>query len=142
AMGVRVGDSAVPSYPFARLGDDIVMGKALDNRAGCTVLIRVLEELFGAKDGENLPVNVVAVFSTFEEIGGRGAQAASYAVNPDIALVFEGTVAADVPGVPAARNPSQQGKGPAITLMDRTAHLPRALVRFIEKLAAESDIPC
>ncbi len=142
AMGIRVGDSAVPSYPFAQLNDDAVMGKALDNRAGCTVLVRLLEDLFGGNNQPNLPVNVVALFSTFEETGGRGAQAASYAIDPDIAMVFEGTVAADCPGVPAARNPSKQGKGPAITLMDRTAHLPRSLVRFIEGLAVMADIPC
>lgn len=140
-MGVCVGDSAVPSYPFARLGEDVVMGKALDDRAGCTVAIRTLEKLF-APGAPELPVQVVALFSTFEEVGGRGAQAASFELDPDIALVLEGTVAADCPGVPVARCPSRHGGGPALTLMDRTAHLPRRLVRHIEDLAREIDVPC
>jgi len=140
--GIRVGDSAVPSYPFMRMKGDVVMGKALDNRAGCTVLIRVLEELFGTGALQRPAVNIVALFSTFEETGGRGAQAAAYEINPDLALVFEGTVAADCPGVPAARCPSRQGSGPALTLMDRTAHLPRRLVRFLEDIAADNEIPC
>jgi len=138
-MGVRVGDSAVPSYPFAMTGGESVMSKALDDRAGCTVLIRALEEII---PGSNRPpFHIVALFSTFEEVGGRGAQAAAFGIKPDIALVLEGTVAADTPGVPAARCPSRQGAGPAITLMDRTAHLPRKLVRFCEDLAKEAEIP-
>ncbi len=141
-MGVKVGDSAVPSYPFHRLGDEVVMGKALDDRVGCAVLVRLLETLFDPVVQRKLSVQVVALFSTFEETGGRGAQAACYGIDPDLALVIEGTVAADCPGVPPARIPSRQGSGPAITLMDRTAHLPRKLVRFIEKLAAEAGIPC
>lgn len=143
AMGIRVGDSAVIPGNFTVMGadDGTVMGKALDNRAGCTVAVRLLEELF-AGGPRDLPVNVVALFSTFEEVGGRGAQAGSYGVDPDIALVLEGTVAADCPGVPAARNPSRQGGGPALTLMDRTAHLPRQLVTFIENLAAEESLGC
>ncbi len=140
AMGIKVGDSAVPSYPFHQLNDDSVMGKALDNRAGCAVAISVLERLLST----NLrpAVNIVALFSTFEEIGARGAHTASYGINPDMALVLEGTVAADTPGVPPARCPSRQGSGPAITLMDRTAHLPRKLVRHIENLASDAGIPC
>lgn len=140
-MGVRVGDSAVPSYPFHRLGDSTVMGKALDDRAGCTALVRALEYLFAPLVKQKIAMQVVALFSTFEETGGRGAQVATYDINPALALVLEGTVAADCPGVSPARCPSQQGKGPAITLMDRTAHLPRSLVRFIEKVAADADIP-
>lgn len=141
AMGIRVGDSALPSYPFARLGKDVVMGKALDNRAGCTVLIRVLEEIYGGKSAPP-PVRIIALFSTFEEIGARGAQVASYGIDPDIALVLEGTIAADCPGVPAARNPSRQTGGPVLTLMDKSAFLPRRLVSYIEKIAARNDIPC
>lgn len=139
-MGIRVGDSAVPSYPFSDLGNGVVMGKALDDRAGCTVLIRTLEHLL-KKGAEPLPVQLVALFSTFEEIGGRGAQAASYAISPDMAIVLEGTVAADCVGVPASRCPSRQGAGPAITLMDRSAHLPRKLVSFIEQVGRDANIP-
>jgi endoglucanase len=123
------------------LGNDVVIGKSLDDRAGCTVAIRALEELF-ATGAPELPVQIVALFSTFEEVGGRGAQAASFDVDPDLALVLEGTIAADCPGVPAARCPSRQGSGPALTLMDRTAHLPRTLVREIEDIAREAGIPC
>ncbi|MBI1802376.1 MAG: hypothetical protein HYR71_12190, partial [Chloroflexi bacterium] len=44
-MGVRVGDPIVIHYPFRRIGKDTVMGKALDDRAGCAVMIKTLEAL-------------------------------------------------------------------------------------------------
>lgn len=139
-MGIRVGDSAVPAYPFTVLTNGGVIGKALDDRAGCTVLIRALEELF-AQGAPELPMQVVAVFSTFEEVGARGAQVASYEVAPDLAVVLEGTIAADCPGVPPARCPSKQGGGPVLTLIDRTAQFPRRLVRFVEDVARDNAIP-
>lgn len=137
-LGIRVGDSAVPSYPFAELAGGAVLGKALDDRAGCTVVLRAFEEL---SKSANLKVNLAATFTTFEETGGRGAAVASFGVNPQIALVLEGTVAGDFPGVPAARNPSRQGAGPAITLVDRTAHFPRKYVQFLQELADRQGIP-
>lgn len=137
-MGVSIGDSAVPFYPFTELAGDVVMGKALDDRAGCAVLVCALEEL---AQGEPLEVNLAAVFSTFEEVGARGAQAAAFAVDPQVALVLEGTVAADVPGVPEARRPSAQGLGPALTIMDRSLHCSPKLVRKLEDLARSEGIP-
>lgn len=138
-LGIQVGDSAVPFYPFQHMSCGAVTGKALDNRAGCTVLIRTLQNL--ASDVVPPHCNVVATFTTFEETGGRGAAVATYGVNPQLALVLEGTVAGDFPGVPPARNPSRQGAGPAITLVDRTAHFPRRLVQFLQKVADDEGIP-
>ncbi|MBX7244764.1 MAG: M42 family metallopeptidase [Candidatus Sumerlaeaceae bacterium] len=138
ALGVRVGDSAVPDYPFARLAGDAVVGKALDNRAGCAALIEILRYLAGTGP---LPVNVATVFSTFEETGARGAKVAAHTVSPQIALVLEGTVAGDFPGVPEGRSPSTQGRGPAITLMDKTTHCAPKVVRFLEELALRDGIP-
>jgi tetrahedral aminopeptidase len=138
AMQVRIGDSAVPFYPLAELAHGAIVAKALDDRAGCAVLIRVLEELHGAGD---LPVNVAAVFSTFEEVGARGAHVAAYSVDPQVALILEGTTACDFPGVPEARNPADQGSGPAITIMDRTTHCAPAVVRMLGDVATKNGIP-
>lgn len=141
-MGIRAGDSAVPYYPFTEMPNEVVMGKALDNRAGCTVLIRTLENLFGTGGtGDGPQVNIAASFSTFEETGAFGAAAAAFRVQPDLALVLEGTVAGDCPGVSAARNPSRQGSGPAITLVDRSAHFPRPYVKFLQEIADSNGIP-
>lgn len=138
-LGISVGDSAVLDYPFTHLAGDTVMGKALDNRAGCAALIRTVQELSARKTPPT--VNIAAVFSTFEEVGARGAKVATHTVAPDIALVFEGTTACDCPGVPEARNPAVQRRGPAVTLMDRSTHCSPAVVRLLEEIALRDSIP-
>lgn len=140
-LGIRVGDSAAPCYPLRELADGSVVGKALDNRAGVTVLIRLLETLFGGPEPADLPITVAAVFSTFEETGARGAACAAFGIDPRLALVLEGTVAGDFPGVSPARSPSRQGAGPVITLMDRTAHCSPKVTRFLMDLAEKESIP-
>ncbi|NIP34505.1 MAG: M42 family peptidase, partial [Thermoplasmata archaeon] len=42
--GVRVGTPIAPSTSFRRLSKNRVMGKAFDDRAGCYVLLKLLEE--------------------------------------------------------------------------------------------------
>lgn len=138
ALGVGMGDSAVPWQPFTMLANNTVMAKALDDRAGCAVLIRVLEVL--ARD-ERLPVNVAAVFSAFEEVGARGAKVAAFEVAPRAALVLEGTTAGDYPNVPEQRCPCVQGRGAVITIMDRVCHCAPKVVRLLEDLATADGIP-
>lgn len=134
AMGIRIGSPAVISYGFEQLGDDVVMGKAFDDRAGCAVVIGALEAL---RD-ETLDVTVVAAFTVQEEVGLRGAQTAAYHIDPDIAIALEGTIAADMPGVPAARQPTRQGQGPSIRIMDSgMIGMPRVIRALAD--AAEQD---
>jgi endoglucanase len=135
--GLGIGDPAVLSYPCERLRDSWVLGKALDDRAGCAAVIRVLESL--AK--EKLGLTVVCNFAVGEETGLRGARTAAYQIAPDLALAIEGTVAADVPGVPPARQPSRIGAGPALTLADTTIIVSPKVVRALERVADEHGIP-
>ena len=92
------------------------MARAIDDRAGCAVIVKTLEALAG----QDLEVTVVACFSVQEEVGLRGATTAAYQIEPDIALVLEATVAADVPGIAPARQPTRFGSGPAVIVMDNT----------------------
>lgn len=135
-MGIAVGSPLVPSYPFERLGDDLVMGKAFDDRAGCTVAIEALR----AVADDDLDLTVVCAFVTGEELGLRGARTAAFQVAPKVALALEGTTAVDVPGVSGARRASSFREGPAITLADRTLVADRDVVRLLEELASKEDI--
>jgi endoglucanase len=137
ALGIEIGSPAVPAYPFERLNDDLVMGKAFDDRAGCTVAASVLHAL---RD-EDLDLTLVAAFTTGEELGLRGARTAAYQVRPKVALALEGTTAVDVPGVSGARRASSMGKGPAITVADRSLVAARGVVTLLEDLARKQDIP-
>jgi tetrahedral aminopeptidase len=136
-LGIRVGSPAVIAYPFERLNDRAVAGKALDDRAGCTVLVKTLEVLAG----EPLDVTLFANFAVSEELGLRGARTAAAQIEPDIALALEGTVAADVPGIAPARQPTRLGGGPAITVMDQTIVVSPVVVRALTELADAEGIP-
>lgn len=136
-LGIRIGSPAVIAYPFEALGEQRVMAKGLDDRAGCAVMIRVLEAL----QGEELDVTVVAAFTVQEEVGLRGAGTAAWRIDPDIAIALEGTIAADVPGVPAPRQPTRQGQGPSIRIMDAgMIGMPR-MIRALATTAEEAGIP-
>jgi putative aminopeptidase FrvX len=103
-------------------GHVLVKGKALDDRAGCTVLIELLR-------GEPYPYDVYGVFTTQEEIGSRGARVAAHAIQPQAAFALEGTTANDLPQEEDEDvSPSTTlGHGPAITVMDRSLLADRRL---------------
>jgi tetrahedral aminopeptidase len=136
-MGIGIGDPIVLHYPFRRLGSDTVAGKALDDRAGCAAIVQTLEAL----RGETLAATVVAAFVVNEERGLIGARTAAFQVEPDMAMVVEGTVAADVPGVAPSRQPSAQGRGPAITIADSNFIAPRQMVQALQRTADRQGIP-
>ena len=136
-MGIGPGTPATLAYPFQILENHRVMGKALDDRVGCAILIRCLEYF-----SENRPdFSVVANFAVSEEVGLRGAKTAGYEIHPDVALVVEGTVGADVPGTAPHKCPARVSQGPAISVADKSIIVDPAFVGFIEDAARTSEIP-
>lgn len=137
ALGIDVGSPCVPSYPFERLGDDLVMGKAFDDRAGCTVVACVLDAL----QGEDLDLTLVCAFTTSEELGLRGARTAVNQISPKVAIALEGTTAVDVPGVSGARRLASMGQGATITIADRAIVASREVNALLEDVATREGIP-
>lgn len=137
ALGIRIGAPAVIHYPFQSLQGDMVTGKALDDRAGCAVLIATLAAL-----AEETPeMTVVGSFTVREEVGLIGAGTAAFQIEPDLALVLEGTIGADMPGVARTRQVTRIGAGPAITVADGSQIIKPQLVRFLTATADELGIP-
>ncbi|MDO4608203.1 MAG: M42 family peptidase [Clostridia bacterium] len=106
---VREGDRAVMCSDFTVIGNKILT-KALDDRVGCAILIKLLQ-----KQAE---YDFYASFSTGEEIGLRGARVAAYSVDPDAAIVIDGTTAADIAGVANENQVCRQGLGAVVSFMD------------------------
>ncbi len=106
---LSVGDCAVMCSDFTVIGDKI-LSKALDDRVGCLVLIDLLKQ-----DAE---YDFYASFSVQEEVGLRGAKVAAFTVEPDAAIVIDGTTAADVAGVVSAKQVCRQGEGAVVSFMD------------------------
>ncbi len=126
---VSPGDTAVLDGAFTAIGDKI-RSKALDDRIGCAILIRLLQQ--------EAAYDFHAVFSVQEEIGLRGAKAAAFTVAPDAAVVLEATTAADLAGVEPENRVCRLGAGPAVSFMDKATVYDRA---FYEAALA-GGIPC
>ncbi len=134
--GLRVGTPATLHYPFQTLQGDYVTGKAFDDRAGCVVALEVLSRL----ERERLPYRLAVNFAVCEEAGLRGARTAAWRLDPVLALALEGTIGADVPGVPEAKQPVRLGSGPALTVADRSIIVRPRMIRFLERLAEEEGL--
>lgn len=106
---VSVGDCAVICSDFTIVGDKILT-KALDDRVGCLILIELLKQ-----DAE---YDFYASFSTQEEVGLRGAKVTAFSVDPDAAIVIDGTTAADVADVAPSKQVCHQGAGAVVSFMD------------------------
>ena len=90
---------------------------------------------------EDLPMDVVFVFTAQEEVGTRGAFGAAFSVAPETALVLETTTAADLPGVEGHRRVCAPGRGPVISYMDGGTIYDRGLFEDLRRLAEDNGIP-
>ena len=133
---IQIGDPITFSDDFEYLTDDIITGRALDNRIGGFMIAQVLKKL--AENRSDLDVNVMALNSVQEEVGGYGARMMSYRLEPDMALVTDVTHATDTPGVKHTQHGLVKlGEGPVV--QHGGANHPN-IVAFIEETAAEKDI--
>ncbi|MEJ2287200.1 MAG: M42 family metallopeptidase [Deinococcales bacterium] len=130
---VRVGDMVTLRQPFADLGD-VVTGKALDDRAGCWILIETLRRL------GTPAMDLHAVFTVQEEVGLRGAITSAFSVAPDVAIALDTTLAIDTPEARDDLRITQLGKGTAIKVMDASTISTRWLVDALIALAERRDV--
>jgi putative aminopeptidase FrvX len=92
---VRLGDPAVYTVGFELLHGSIGAARAFDNKAGCYVIAETFRRLAARR--KKPAAKIVAVATTQEEIGTRGAITAGYAVNPDVAIAVDVGHATDAP---------------------------------------------
>ena len=102
-----VGDLIEFDTEYTPLMGDYAAASAFDDRAGLAALIKAFELL------ENDSINVVAVASTQEEVGCRGAKTAAYNINPDVYVCID-VCHGKTPD--ADKNVFKLGKGPVITV--------------------------
>lgn len=129
---VSKGDYISFLSDYIEFGNNLVKAKALDDRVGCAILIELLKETYDA--------TLYAVFTVQEEIGLRGARVAAYGIDPDFALVVEGTVCSDVTNVDEAQHGTRLGHGPAISIMDMASLFDKGLIKQIHQTAVDNNI--
>ena len=133
--GIEIGTNGVFDVKFTELGKGFLKGKALDDRAGCTVLVEAFKAL------KNSPYNIVAIGTVQEEMGMRGARTAAWQADPDYALALEGTFAVDVPGSSPETVSSKLKGGPVVTILDQTVITHPIVLKTLIKVGKEKSIP-
>ncbi|UBV42460.1 M20/M25/M40 family metallo-hydrolase [Deinococcus taeanensis] len=133
---VRVGDMVTLDQQARRVGN-LICGKAMDDRASVFLLLETLRAL----RHEAPRHEVIAVFSTQEEVGLRGAITAAYGVQPTVGIGLDVTLAVDTPGVGPDEVVTNAGQGMGIKVFDSTMISHRALVDQFWDLAQARGIP-
>lgn len=131
---VRLGDIACFDSAFVPFGERRIKARALDDRAGCAILLEMIES--------DLPCDLAFAFTVQEEVGLRGAGAAAHQLNPDYAIVVETTTAADIAGVEPHKRVCALGKGAVLSFMDKSTLYDRQLYHFALALAERKNIRC
>lgn len=129
---IPVGTPAAYRGGCTPLGEDLLSGKALDDRAGFAVLLDVLERL----RGKTLGVDLYVLGSTQEETHSTGAITAAYEIAPQLCVAVDVTHG-DSPD--ASKNETfRLGGGPVIGVGPNCA---RSLSGRLKELAEELDMP-
>jgi endoglucanase len=128
---VAIGDLGTFDTEYRENGENIY-GKAFDDRIGCYILMKILEQT-------DLPM--YCAFTVQEEAGLRGAGIVAYRVCPDIAFAIDTTASGEWPSDKDIPLYPEIGKGPVITIADRSIICDKQLVSLIINTAKEHDIP-
>lgn len=129
---VRIGDAASFWSPLDQQGP-FVIGKAMDNRSGCAVLLQTLEE-FKKSDKE-----IYFVFTVQEEVGLRGAKTSAFGLQPDWAIAIDVTLTGDIPNCKPLEVAC--GKGPAIKIKDNSILCHKEVIQTLKEAAKRAKVP-
>ena len=108
-----------------------VIAKAMDNRAGCYVLIEAIKQVKSNND-------LYFVFTTQEEVGLRGARTAAYEIAPDYAISIDISDAGDIPG--ARKTAVALDKGACIKVMDYSVIINREVREKLIEVAEKNGV--
>ncbi len=129
---VKPGDLVSLNRKVIELQNDVLSGKAFDDRAGVAALLACMKNL---KDFAH-DMDVYYVGTTQEEVGVRGAKVSSYSIKPDIGIAID---------VGFGRTPDLKefdsvdlGKGPAIS---RGPNIHPAVFDGLVAVAKRNNIP-
>lgn len=129
---VSPGDLFAFDVETADFGANSLCGKALDDRAGCAIMVDMIRS--------ELEYDAHFAFTVCEEVGLRGAGPAAFSVRPDVAVVLESTTAADICGSEGGKRVTVQGDGVAVSFADRATLYDRELFALVCETAEKNSI--
>jgi endoglucanase len=129
---VQVGDAAGFTRSFEEHGDRLI-GKSMDDRIGCAILIETLKGL------KRTPHEIAFVFSVQEEVGLRGAGVSAYGVEPELGIAVDVTATGDTPK--GLKMEVALGKGPAIKVRDGGMLADPRIKNLLVQRAKDAKVP-
>lgn len=137
AAGIEPGDRIQLTGVSFRLpgNDDIAVGKAMDNRAGVTVIDQLVQKLKDVKTNNNIFI----VGTVQEEVGLRGAKTSVSQIEPDVAIAIDTCASHDTPK--AIKGIQTLGAGAALRVKDGGTMMDPKLTDFLFKLGKKHNIP-
>lgn len=133
---VELGDMIIFEPNSGVLNEKLCYGKAIDDRVGCYILLKIMEKL-------NVAAEVYAVATTQEEVGLKGARTSSFKISPDFALAIDTTTAGDTPQVSERESALKLGEGVAITIIEAAGRgliVSEKIKRLLIDTAKENNI--
>lgn len=133
---VRIGDIATFGVSFEEAESGLAVSRAFDDKSCVWVGTRVLEELkkHGGAKGDYTFAGTVQ-----EEIGLRGGQTSSYAIDADINIAIDVTHATDYPGIEKSKyGDIKLGAGPVIS---RGPNINPVLFEKLVAAAKKAQVP-
>lgn len=119
---VKLGDYVSFQSEFREFGEDLLKGKALDNRAGCEMLIDTIKS--------ETDMSFYAVFSVMKEIGIFGGEPATYSIDPDINIILDSSL-----------EQNKLGSGPILSIMEKGAFFSSEMTKRLIQMSKEKNIP-
>jgi endoglucanase len=110
-LGVGVGTPITLDRGLSELEGDLIVGKSMDDRAGCYMLLEALNK-------SKPSCRVVGVFTVQEEVGLRGATIGASRVKPAVGIAIDTTIAGDHPEIGESDAPVSLGSGVTILVVD------------------------
>ena len=118
---ISIGDYVSFKSEFIEFGDNLLKGKALENRAGCDALIDLIKK--------DTNTSFYAVFSVMKEIGIFGGQASAYSINSDINIILD-----------TCLGEMKLDKGPILSFMEKGSYFDSGLTKSIMNISDKKNI--
>lgn len=129
---ISPGDRITVKSPVSELLNNRISCAALDDRAGCAVIIRAAEIIAQSEKAPNLKL----LFSAQEETGGTGAVTGSFNIDADECISVDVSFA-DAPDMPSKKC-GKLDKGPMIGFSPVLSY---EISRKLETVAKQNKIP-
>lgn len=137
AQLVSRGDVIYFDTEPTEFGDGSFSAKAIDDRFGCLILLDLIREM----TAHGAEYDADFAFVVQEEVGLRGSGVAANAVQPEIAVIFEATTAADLPDSHGAERVCELGRGAVISFIDGRTVYDKALCDHAVACCEKNGIP-